>query len=60
MRKLTKTNLNGESLEYNPLEHEMVGGHVSGIRKVRVVLEGVQKEFNGKIKTFIKTRVEKQ
>lgn len=60
MRKLSKTNMTGESLEYNPLEHEMVGGHVSGIRKVRVVQDGVQKEFNGKIKTFIKARVEKQ
>jgi hypothetical protein len=54
MRKLTKTDLKGELLEYNPLEHEMLGGHQPGIRKVRVVRDGIRKEFGGKIKTLVK------
>ena len=58
MRKLSKTDLKGERLEYNPLEHEMLGGHISGIRKVRVVRDGIKKEFSGKIKTLVKPWVE--
>jgi hypothetical protein len=54
MRKLTTTNLCGERLEYNPLEHEMLGGHRSGVRRVEVVREGIQKEFGGKVKTLVK------
>lgn len=58
MRKLTKTDLKGERLEYNPLEHEMLGGHKTGIRRVRVVRDGIMKEFAGKIKTLVKPWVE--
>lgn len=58
MRKLTKTDLKGERLEYNPLEHEMLGGHMSGVRRVRVVRDGIKKEFAGKIKTLVKPWVE--
>jgi hypothetical protein len=58
MRKLTKTDIKGERLEYNPLEHEMLGGHKAGIRRVKVVRDGVKKEFAGKIKTLVKPWVE--
>ena len=58
MRKLTKTDLKGEHLEYNPLEHEMLGGHQAGIRRVRVVRDGIMKEFAGKTKTLVKPWVE--
>lgn len=58
MRKLTKSGLLGERLEYNPREHEMRGGHQAGIRQVKVVRDGIRKEFNGKIKTLVKPLVE--
>ena len=58
MRKLTTTDMKGQRLEYNPLEHEMLGGHRSGVRLVRVVRDGVQKDFAGKIKTLVKPWVE--
>ena len=58
MRKLTKTDLKGERLEYNSLEHEMLGGHKAGVRRVKVVRDGIKKEFSGKIKTFVKPWVE--
>ena len=58
MRKLTKTELKGERLEYNPLEHEMLGGHQAGVRRVKVVRDGIKKEFSGKIKTLVKPWVE--
>ena len=58
MRKLTRTELKGERLEYNPLEHEMLGGHEPGIRRVKVVRDGIKKEFAGKIKTLVKPWVE--
>ncbi len=58
MRKLTKTDLKGERLEYNPLEHEMLGGHKAGVRRVKVVRDGIKKEFSGKIKTLVKPWVE--
>lgn len=58
MRKLTKTDLKGERLEYNPLEHEMLGGHKAGVRRVKVVRDGIMKEFSGKIKTLVKPWVE--
>ncbi|GGK37044.1 hypothetical protein [Aliivibrio fischeri] len=58
MRKLTHTDNLGQILEYNPLQHEMLGGHQYGIRKVRVVRDGIQKEFGGKIKTLVKPWVE--
>ena len=49
--------LKGEILEYNPLQHEMLGGHQLGVRKVKVVRDGIQKDFNGKIKVLVKPRV---
>lgn len=58
MRKLSKTDLKGERMQYNPLEHEMLGGHVAGVRRIRVVRDGIQKEFGGKIKTLVKPWVE--
>lgn len=58
MRKLSKTDLLGDVVEYNPIEHDMEGGHRSGIRRVRVVRDGILKEFGGKIKTLVKPRVE--
>lgn len=58
MRKLTKTDLKGERLEYNPIEHEMLGGHRPGVRRVKVVRDGIQKEFGGKIRTLVKPWVE--
>jgi len=58
MRKLTTTSLRGARVEYNPLEHEMLGGHQPGVRKVKVVRDGVQKEFAGKVKTLVKPWVE--
>jgi hypothetical protein len=58
MRKLTQLDQRGERLEYNPLEHEMLGGHRAGVRTVKVVRDGVQKDFGGKIKTLVKPWVE--
>ena len=54
MRKLSKTDLKGERMEYNPLEHEMIGGHQPGVRSVRVERDGIRKEFGGKVKTLVK------
>jgi hypothetical protein len=58
MRKLAKTDLKGARIEYNPLEHEMIGGHRQGVRMVKVVRDGVQKDFNGRVKTLVKPWVE--
>jgi hypothetical protein len=58
MRRLTKTDLKGERLEYNPLEHEMLGGHLPGVRRIRVVRDGIRKEFGGKVKTLVKPWVQ--
>lgn len=58
MRKLSKTDLLGSAVEYNPIEHEMEGGHRSGVRRVKVVRDGILKEFGGKKKTLVKPRVE--
>ena len=58
MRKLSKTDDLGKIVEYNPILHDMEGGHRSGIRRVKVVRDGILKEFGGKIKTLVKPRVE--
>ena len=58
MRRLTKTDLVGEDMEYNPLEHELVGGHRPGVRRVRVVRDGIRKDFGGQVKTLVKPWVE--
>lgn len=60
MRKLSKTDNKGEVMEYNPLEHELIGGHRDGVRKVKVVREAIQKDFGGKVKTLVKSRVEEE
>lgn len=57
MRKLNHMGIKGEVMEYNPLQHEMLGGHQLGVRKVRVERDGIQKDFNGKIKILVKPRV---
>lgn len=58
MRKLSKTDDLGRVIEYNPIEHEMEGGHRSGVRRVKIVRDGIKKEFGGKKKTLVKPRVE--
>lgn len=58
MRKLTPMGISGERMEYNPLEHEMVGGHKPGTRWVKVVRDGVRKDFAGTAKTLVKPWVE--
>lgn len=58
MRKLTKSGLLGQQLEYDPRKHEMQGGHQAGIRHVKVIRDGIRKEFNDKIKTLVKPLVE--
>ena len=58
MRKLRKTDFRGSIIEYNPLEHEMLGGHQGGVRRVKVVRDGVQKEFGGRMKMFVKLQVD--
>lgn len=57
MRKLKRMDLKGAVLEYNPLQHEMLGGHKLGVRKIKVERDGVQKDFGGKIKVLVKPRV---
>jgi hypothetical protein len=58
MRKLSKTNMLGRRVEYNPVEHDMEGGHRSGVRMVKVVRDGILKEFGEKKKMLVKPRVE--
>ncbi|WP_283445297.1 hypothetical protein [Noviherbaspirillum suwonense] len=58
MRRLSKTSLLDAVIEYNPLQHELLGGSRPGVRHVRIVREGIQKEFAGKIKTLVKPWVE--
>ncbi|WLQ16512.1 hypothetical protein O5O45_11335 [Hahella aquimaris] len=57
MRKLKHMDLKGAELEYNPLQHEMLGGHRLGIRTVKVERDGIQKDFGGKVKVLVKPRV---
>jgi hypothetical protein len=56
--KLNVTNNKGDIVEYNRRLHEMLGGHQPGVRKVRVLRNGVEKEFGGEFKTIIKEWVE--
>jgi len=57
MRKLNHMKLQGITLDYDPLDHEMLGGHQDGIRRVIVERDGIQKEFGGKQKILVKPRV---
>jgi hypothetical protein len=58
MRRLELVQESGKTLEYNPSQHEMIGTTQIGIRHVRVIRNGVQKDFDGKIKTILKCWVE--
>ena len=58
MRRLVSTDWAGEVVEYNPLQHELIGGHVSGVRRVKVVREGVEKDFKGRRRILVKPWVE--
>ncbi|WP_052719955.1 hypothetical protein [Pseudomonas ogarae] len=58
MRKLKKTELKGMVVEFNPLQHELLSSTSQGVREVRVIRDGVQKDFGGSIKTLVKPRVE--
>ena len=58
MRKLSATNHKGARVEYNRQVHEMLGGHQPGTRIVKVLRNGIQKDFGGVIKTIIKEWVE--
>lgn len=60
MRKLKHMGLKGSVLEYNPLQHELLGGHQLGVRNIRVERDGIQKDFGGKIKILVKPRVSKE
>ncbi len=59
MRRLVSTDWVGEVVEYNPLQHELIGGHTSGVRRVKVVREGVEKDFRGRRRMLVKPWVEK-
>ena len=58
MRRLSKTALKGEIVEFNPLQHELLSDVRQGVRLVKVVRDGIQKDFGGTIKMLIKPRVE--
>ena len=58
MRRLSKTSLKGEVVEFNPLQHELLSDVRQGVRSVKVVRDGIQKDFGGSIRTLIKPRVE--
>jgi len=57
MRKLGRMGLKDEVLEYDPLQHEMLGGHQLGFRQVKVERDGIKKDFGGKSKVLVKPRV---
>ena len=59
MRRLVSTEWAGEVVEYNPLQHELIGGYVSGVRRVKVIREGVEKDFKGRRRMLVKPWVEK-
>ena len=58
MRRLSKTSLKGQVVEFNPLQHELLSDTRQGLRMVKVVRDGIQKDFAGSIKTLVKPRVE--
>ena len=60
MRRLKTTDLVGEVIEYNPSEQKLVGGYRPGVRDVRVVREGVLKDFGGRIRTIVRPWVEEE
>ena len=60
MRRLSTSDLVGKYVDYDPLEHELVGGHRPGVREVRVTRDGIQKDFGGRIRVLVKPWVEDQ
>ncbi len=58
IRHLDKTELKGRIIEYSPREHDMLEGDNQGIRKVRVVKDGIKKDFGGRIRFLTKPQVE--
>ncbi len=58
MRKVGKTDVHNMILQYNRNEHEMLKGHKPGIRRVRIIRDGITKEFGGRKKTLVKAFVE--
>ena len=58
MRKLTPTGLKGITDDYNPSKHELLGGHRAGVRRIVVVRDGIEKDFDGKQKTIVKPWVQ--
>lgn len=58
MRRLSKTSLKGQVIEFNPLQHELLSDSRQGVRMVKVVRDGIQKDFAGSIKMLVKPRVE--
>lgn len=58
MRRLSKTDLKEDVVEYSPREHEMLGGHQHGVRMVRVVRDGIKKDFDGSVRFLAKPQVE--
>mgnify|MGYP005848986345 CR=1 FL=1 len=58
IRHLEKTELKGRIIEYSPREHDMLGGERQGVRKVRVVKDGIKKDFGGRVRFLTKPQVE--
>jgi len=58
IRRLKVSGLSDRIVEYNPSQHEMVDGYKAGVREVRVIRDGVTKDFDGRIKTIVKCWVE--
>ena len=56
-RKLDLLGIQGEEMEYNPRNHVIVDGSISGVRRVRVIRDGVVKDFGGRVKTIVKAWV---
>ena len=60
MRKLISTQLSGKSIEYDALEHQLLDGHRLGVRRVKVVRDGIRKSFGKKTRTLVKPWVESE
>ena len=58
IRKLTPAGRMGERIEYDSRIHQMVGGHRPGVRQVRVIRDGILKEFGGRKRTLVKAWVQ--
>ncbi len=58
IRMLSLASVQGRKLEYNPVEHQLLGGHRTGVRNVKAIREGVRKDFGGRERTILKPLVE--